>query len=198
MFFKERRTDRRFLARFCFLNTMRSRTDGTQLHLQEVNTMSETSETLAFFAEGWQNYQKHVSRALARLTPEQLALRASPHLRSIEELACHLIAVRAGWFHYQLEEGGEELRAFTTWGKPEHSPREAEALVSGLDHTWQVIRQVLARYTLADLQSTVQDEWEGQIYTLTRGWVVFHVLQHDLHHGGEIAYSLGMHGLAAL
>ena len=160
--------------------------------------MSETSETLAFFAEGWQNYQKHLSRALARLTPEQLALRAAPHLRSIEELACHIIAVRAGWFHYQLEEGGEELREFTTWGEPENSPREAEALVSGLDHTWRVIQEVLGRSTLADLRSTIQDEWNGKTTTLSRGWVLFHVLQHDLHHGGEIAYSLGMHGLAAL
>ena len=159
--------------------------------------MSETSETLAFFAEGWQNYQKHLSRALARLTPEQLALRAAPHLRSIEELACHLIAVRAGWFHYQLEEGGEELRAFTTWGEPESSPRSAEELVSGLEHTWQVMQEVLGRYTLADLQSTVQDEWDGKSYTLTRGRVIWHVMQHDLHHGGEIAYSLGVHGLTA-
>src|SRR5258707_7665138 len=117
MVFKERRTYGRFLAWFCFLNTTRSRTDWTELHLQGVNTMSETSETLAFFTEGWQNYQKQVSRALARLTPQQLALRAAPNLRSIEELALHIIAVRAGWFHYQLEEGGEELRAFTTWGE---------------------------------------------------------------------------------
>ena len=159
--------------------------------------MSETSETLAFVTEGWHNYQKQLSRALARLTPEQLALRAAPHLRSIEELARHLIAVRAGWFHFQLEEGGEDLRAFTTWGEPESPPRVAEELVSGLEHTWQVIQEVLGRYTLADLHSTVQDEWEGKIYTLTRGWVIWHVLQHDLHHGGELAFSLGMHGLTA-
>ena len=159
--------------------------------------MSETSETLAFFTQGWHNYQKHLSRALARLTPEQLALRAAPHLRSIEELARHIIAVRAGWFHFQLEEGGEELRAFTTWGEPESPPRSADELVHGLEHTWQVIQEVLGRYTLADLQSTVQDEWDGKIYSISRGWVLWHVLQHDLHHGGEIAYSLGMHGLAA-
>lgn len=160
--------------------------------------MSETGETLAFFTQGWQNYQKHLSRALARLTSEQLALRAAPNLRSIEELAHHIVAVRAGWFYYQLEEGGEELRAFTTWSEPESPPRSAAELVSGLEHTWRVIQDVLERYTLADLQSTVQDEWNGKISTLSRGWVVFHVLQHDLHHGGEIAYSLGMHGLAAL
>jgi hypothetical protein len=34
-----------------------------------------------------------------------------------------------------------------------------------------------------------------------RGWVVWHVLKHDLHHGGEIGFSLGLslglHGLPA-
>ena len=159
--------------------------------------MSETNETLAFFSEGWHNYQKQLSIALARLTPEQLALRAAPHLRSIEELARHIIAVRAGWFHFQLEEGGEDLPAFTTWGEPESPPRSTEELVSGLEQTWQVIQDVLGRYTLADLRSTVQDEWHGKIYSISRGWVLWHVMQHDLHHGGEIAYSLGMHGLTA-
>ena len=47
--------------------------------------MSETSETLAFFTQGWQNYQNQLSIALARLSPEQLALRAAPDLRSIDE-----------------------------------------------------------------------------------------------------------------
>ena len=159
--------------------------------------MSETSDTLAFFTQGWQNYQNQVSIALARLSPEQLALRAAPDLRSIDELARHIIAVRAGWFHFNLEEGGEPLIAFLTWAEPESLPRSAEELVRGLEQTWQVIQEVLGRYTLADLQSTVQDEWEGQIYTLTRGWVIWHVMEHDLHHGGEIAYSLGMHGLTA-
>jgi uncharacterized damage-inducible protein DinB len=157
--------------------------------------MSETNETLAFFTQGWHNYQKQLSRYLAQLTPEQLALRAAPQLRSIEELARHVVAVRAGWLHFQLEEGGEDLRAFAEWGEPESPPRSAEELVSGLAHTWQVIQEVLGRYTLADLRSIVQDEWGGEIYDLSRGWVLWHVLEHDLHHGGEIAYSLGMHGL---
>ncbi len=109
--------------------------------------MSETSETLAFFTEGWQNYQKHLSLALARLTPEQLALRAAPNLRSIGELARHVIAVRAGWFHFQLEEGGEDVRAFAMWGEPQSPPRSAEELVGGLEHTWQVIQEVLGRYS---------------------------------------------------
>ena len=159
--------------------------------------MSETSETLAFFTQGWQNYQHQLSIALARLSPQQLALRAAPDLRSIDELARHVIAVRAGWFHYNLEEGDEDFAAFHKWYGPGSLPRSADELVSGLEKTWQVMQEVLGRYTLADLRSTTQEEWEGQIYTYTRGWVIWHVIEHDIHHGGEIAYSLGMHGLTA-
>ena len=159
--------------------------------------MSETSETLAFFTQGWQNYQNQLSIALARLLPGQLALRAAPDLRSIDELARHVIAVRAGWFHYNLEEGDEDFGAFHEWDGPGSLPRSADELVSGLEKTWQVMQEVLGRYTLADLQSPVQDEWEGKIYTYTRGWVIWHVIEHDIHHGGEIAYSLGIHGLTA-
>ena len=159
--------------------------------------MSETHETLAFFHQGWQNYQNQLSIALARLSPEQLALRAAPDLRSIDELARHVIAVRVGWFYYVLHEGDPDFVAFHEWGGPGSLPRSAPELVSGLERTWQVMQEVLGRYTLADLQSTVEDEVDGKIDTYTRGWVIWHVLEHDLHHGGEIAYSLGMYGLTA-
>ncbi len=32
---------------------------------------------------------------------------------------------------------------------------------------------------------------------LVRGLEVRHVIEHDLHHGGELSFSLGAHGLAA-
>ena len=32
---------------------------------------------------------------------------------------------------------------------------------------------------------------------LSRQWVIWHVIEHDLHHGGEVSLMLGTHGLAA-
>ena len=159
--------------------------------------MSETNGTLAIFSQGWQTYQNLLSAALAPLSLEQLALRAAPDLRSIDELARHVIAVRAGWFHDVLDEGGDDFGAMHEWDEPDSPPRPASELVSGLAATWQVMQEALARFTPADLQATVEEEWQGRTYTYTRGWVVWHVIEHDLHHGGEIAYSLGMHGLKA-
>ena len=160
--------------------------------------MSETNVTLAIMSQGWQSYQNHLSEALAPLSAEQLALSAAPNLRSIDELARHIIAVRAGWYHVVLHEGDDAFSAISHWDEPGNPPRSASELVNGLAVTWQVMQEALARYTPSDLQKVFEEEWEGQTYTHKCGWVVWHVIEHDLHHGGEIGYSLGMHGLQAL
>lgn len=159
--------------------------------------MSDANPTLAILTEGWQTYQDQLSQALAPLTPEQLALRAAPDLRSIDELARHIIAVRAGWFHNALHVGGDDFAAYQQWHWPDSPAREAGELVDGLAGTWRVLREALARFTPEDMRASVEREREGKTYTFVRGWVVWHVMEHDLHHGGEIAYSLGMHGLKA-
>jgi uncharacterized damage-inducible protein DinB len=160
--------------------------------------MSETNGTLAIMTEGWQTYQSELSKALALLSPEQLVLRAAPHLHSIGELACQIIVVRAGWYHDMLREGDDAFEALSYWDVPGNPTRSARELVDELALTWQVMREALARYTPTDLQVVFQEEREGQTHTYMRGWIVWHVIEHDLHHGGEIGYSLGMHGLEAL
>jgi uncharacterized damage-inducible protein DinB len=150
--------------------------------------------TLVILADGWQAYNEKLSEALAPLTPEQLELRAAPDLRSVGELARHVIAVRAGWFHIALGVGDDQFAAFQVW-KDQVQP--ASELVRGLEATWQVMREALVHFSPEDLQESVTRERGGEMHTFTRGWVVWHVMEHDLHHGGEIAYSLGMHDLKA-
>ena len=56
----------------------------------------------------------------------------------------------------------------------------------------------LQRWTPDDCASTFPDEWDGQTYEVSRSWVIYHVLEHDLHHGGEVSLILGMNGLRTL
>jgi uncharacterized damage-inducible protein DinB len=159
--------------------------------------VSEANVTLRIMSEGWQTYQQKLIEALAPLSAEQLALRAMPSLRSIEQLARHMVSVRAGWFHRFLGEGGDDFGALAAWDAADSPVRSASELVEGLTATWRVIQEALARYTPADLQETIERVRYGQTVRLTRGWVVWHLIEHDLHHGGELAFSLGVHGLAA-
>jgi len=159
--------------------------------------MADTNATLAIITEGWHTYQTRLREALAPLTPEQLGLRAAQHLRSIDELARHIISVRAGWFHNILGEGDEKFGMYHEWDQPHARARPASELVSGLDATWLVMEAALARFTPDDCAQTVRGERKGRTFAYQRGWVVWHVLEHDLHHGGEIGYSMGVHGLKA-
>ena len=155
-------------------------------------TVNHTS--LANYYKGWDNYQELLSKAIEPLSPDQLALRAASSLRSIDELASHIITARAWWYHGMMREGGSDMEEFYTWddeGAPAHSAAE---LVRGLDLTWNLVQSCLSRWTAADFDQTFLTRSYGE---RSRQWIIWHVIEHDLHHGGELSFTLGMHGLAA-
>ncbi len=155
--------------------------------------MAEDNFTLNVFYTQWNTYQQHIKEAVADLTAEQLTLRAAPGLRSIGENAAHIIGCRVGWFTQTLgEDGGESVKA---WEERIDAERTATELAQALDATWQLMADCLSRWSSADMQQTFPDDWEGETVQLSRAWVVWHVLEHDLHHGGEISLTLGIHGL---
>jgi uncharacterized damage-inducible protein DinB len=164
--------------------------------------MADDNFTHTTFYTYWKEYQDHIKGALAPLTAEQLELRAAPHLRSIGENALHIIGCRAFWFNQFLgEDGGKEMKVYTAWnevalglGAPIPT---ADELAQGLDRTWQFMADCLARWSSDDMRQTFPDDWDGQQVYLSRAWVVWHVMEHDLHHGGELSLTLGMHGLPA-
>jgi uncharacterized damage-inducible protein DinB len=164
--------------------------------------MAEDNFTVTAFYTFWKEYQDHIQRAIAPLTSAQLGLRSTPHLRSIGELALHIIACRAYWFiEFLGEESNEEMKVYADWNEAALElgasiPTAAE-LAQGLDRTWQFMADCLARWSPADMRQTFPDNWDGKQVDLSRAWVVWHVMEHDLHHGGELSITLGMHGIPA-
>lgn len=162
-----------------------------------MSTMADNTFTLTTFYTAWKEYQERLAAALAPLTADQLARRAAPGLRSIGESAAHIIGCRVGWFTDTLgEHSGAELTE-VRWDAPDGPAGSAAALVRGLDLSWQMMAERLARWSDADMRQTFPDDWDGVQVQLSRAWIVWHVLEHDLHHGGEIALILGTHGLQA-
>jgi uncharacterized damage-inducible protein DinB len=161
--------------------------------------MAEGNFTLDRFYQSWKNYQDTLQQAIAPLTTDQLALRAAPGLRSVGEMVAHVIAARVLWFGGFLGEmrslpGGEALLAGDRRDAP---PRTAAELVAGLDTSWRFMAGLLNQWDSADMQHTFPFESDGYHYDNSRSWVTWHILEHDLHHGGEISLTLGMYGLQA-
>jgi uncharacterized damage-inducible protein DinB len=160
--------------------------------------MAEENFTLTTFYTSWKAYQDRLKAALAPLTPEQLALRAAPSLRSIGENAVHVIGCRRVWFTGFLgEDGGVEVKATADWDEPGAPVPTAAELAQAIDLTWHMMADCLARWSPADMQKTFSDDRDGQPVELSRADVVWHVLEHDLHHGGEVSLTLGIWGLQA-
>jgi uncharacterized damage-inducible protein DinB len=160
--------------------------------------LTEDPITLTTFYTSWKAYQEHISGAIAPLTAEQLALRAAPHLRSIGEQALHIVACRAHWFAGFLGEvGGEEMQRYAGWNETALSLGapipSADELVQGLERTWDFMAACLERWSPDEMRQIFPDE----PVDVSRAWVVWHVLEHDLHHGGELSLTLGLHGIPA-
>jgi uncharacterized damage-inducible protein DinB len=81
------------------------------------------------------------------------------------------------------------VKAYASWDEPGAPARTPAEMVQALDRTWQCMSDCLARWS--------PDDWDGQHVDLSRAWVVWHVMEHDLHHGGELSLTLGMHGIPA-
>lgn len=159
--------------------------------------MTEPPSLVPTIYAGWQTYQSLLISALAPLSSEQLTRRAASGLRSIGEIATHMIGARARWFYQLLGEGGDEFATLRTWDRPGMPTRSATELIQGLEVTWQGMQTAINRWTPADWQQTYPGEPPDDPETITRQWVIWHLIEHDLHHGGEISLTLGLHGLSA-
>ncbi|MFN8471678.1 MAG: DinB family protein [Anaerolineae bacterium] len=157
-----------------------------------------SSPGMTVFCNGWQTYQHHLVEAIGKLNDEQLALRVDSNQRSISEITRHMIATRARWFRGVLGQGGDKMEAFADWQGPDAPSRSASEMVEGLNATWDVVGAAVGMWTTEEMVETVSGEWRGRPFSFTRAWVVWHVLEHDLHHGGEISLTLGAHGLPGL
>jgi uncharacterized damage-inducible protein DinB len=171
---------------------------------KEQTAMTEQVSPLAtFYQPGWENYQHTVVQTIAPLSSEQLALPVAPHYVSIRELLAHMIDARVNWFFAWM--GEEHAEMVHWWESSEPAVPEAAELVAMFEKTWQAISSALDRWTSVDLEQLISppashQEWlrsrgEEEAPPHTRQWIVWHIMEHEIHHGGELSLALGTSGL---
>jgi uncharacterized damage-inducible protein DinB len=162
--------------------------------------MAPADLPIAPFYAGWGIYQQKLVTAITPLTAEHLELRVAPHQWSVSILLRHIIGARVGWFHEWMGEGTENdaLRKYAGWDDDMDAHPSASELVQGMEATWQMIDTALQRWTTADMAQLFQSPWNPARPQRTRQYIIWHVLEHDIHHGGEVSLILGAHGLAPI
>jgi uncharacterized damage-inducible protein DinB len=163
----------------------------------------QPSPLMTYYYPGWENHQRALVQSIAGLTPAHLALPIAPQQRSIGEQLGHMAGGRVAWFCGWM---GESTAALDRMLARDDAPESSAAdLVAVFEQTWQVIAAALARWTPADLEQVFEAPPAHQAWLQARGmepepphtrqWMVWHVMEHEIHHGGELSLALGTHGL---
>ena len=168
--------------------------------------MTEQTLPLTAVYQGWDIFQRDLLKAVAPLSSEQLALSVAPTHWPIGMLVQHMLNDRIWWFHLWMDEATPEEASFMHWEEEEEgrSMHSAAELVAGLEATWGMIERTLARWTVADLAQVFDPpasltDAERKIFgPSTRQEIIWHVLRHDIHHGGELAVGMGGYGLPTI
>jgi uncharacterized damage-inducible protein DinB len=168
--------------------------------------MTEQALSLPDIYQGWDRFQRDMLKAVRPLSSEQLALPVAPTHWPIGMLVQHVLNDRIWWFNLWMGEGSPEVAAFMHWEEEQEgwSVHSAAELVAGLEATWGMIESALNRWTIADLGHVFDPpasltEAERQIFgPSTRQEIIFHVLRHDFHHGGELAVGMGGYDLPTI
>ena len=138
----------------------------------------------------WDEVRTNLFRALDLVTDEQLSFVPREGLWSLGEVARHIANAEEGWFRYVI------ARQLNEW--PPAYPAEdyptVESIKSLLTEVHARTDAYLATLSLADLDQQITAPW-GDTFSLS--WIIWHTLDHELHHRGEIYLMLGLMGLDA-
>ena len=160
---------------------------------------------LASIYRGWEGYNTSLVNAIALLTPDQLAFRPAPGLRSVGETVSHLCAGRLNWFlRLQAPLSADLAKEVPKWVEDAHGnryaseeglPTDGASLVHWLTSTWQMIEVSLNDWNVADLERTYTHTYRGKTYAVSYQWTVWRILSHDIHHGGQLSLMLYLQGI---
>jgi uncharacterized damage-inducible protein DinB len=137
----------------------------------------------------WKMVRQGLYQALDMLSDDQLAFVPADWLWSLGTVACHIANAEDGWFRYiaagELDEWPPmEVERCTT----------VAAIKARLGEVHEYTLAYLEGLDVADLEQKVKTFWGAE---LTVRWIIWHVLEHEISHRGEIYLMLGLMGMEA-
>ena len=137
----------------------------------------------------WREVRAGLLLAMDQLADDQLAFVPREGLWSLRTVALHIATAEEGWFRYVVTGQLDE------WPKVDESEYPTvlsiKALLSQVhDRTESYLRSI----DVTDLDRVITTFWGAK---LTLRWIIWHVLEHEVHHRGEIYLMLGLMGMEA-
>lgn len=142
----------------------------------------------------WREVRQALVAALDQLTDSQLAFVPGSGLRPLGQTACHIAGAEEGWFRYCVthEIEGWEAADFQLENYP--TVAEVKRLLADVHARTEAMFPADPTGADAVMQRRVILPWGPEV---TVEYVVWHILEHEIHHRGEIFLELGLLNMEA-
>jgi uncharacterized damage-inducible protein DinB len=135
----------------------------------------------------WQPVRADLLTTIDRFDDAELTYRPFAKSWPAGQIMLHIADAEDGWFRYIV------TRELSTWPR-EHSLAKyptVTAIKGVLTEIHARTEAYLETVDMRDLERVLTTPW-GESVTLV--WVIWHVLEHEIHHRGELSLILGLLG----
>jgi uncharacterized damage-inducible protein DinB len=147
--------------------------------------------TLGQIFAHWKQVRDDLLSTIDKFDEEELSFVPFGSSMSVGQIMLHIGDAEEGWFRNVVS--GE----LDTWPDSDlESYPTTEAVKAQLTTIHRRTEKLLDSLVLADLERAI--EMPRRDYQLSLGWIIWHVLEHEIHHRGELSLILGLLGREGL
>jgi uncharacterized damage-inducible protein DinB len=139
----------------------------------------------------WKLVRKGLLKLIDLFQEDELHFKPFEGAWSVGEILLHIANAEEGWFRYAVT---RELDEWPSGHTVENYPTfESIKVLLKEVHAWT--ETYLSGLNPEDYQRIIKLPWNEQIHL---GWIIWHVLEHEIHHRGELSLILGLLGREGL
>ncbi|MEZ4594961.1 MAG: DinB family protein [Chloroflexota bacterium] len=153
--------------------------------------VTEHTMNLDQYFKHWQQIRSNLLATVDKFSDKELTYVPFPGSQSVGQIIRHIANTEDGWFRYVvMRETPNWPGEFTAADYP--TVADTKVLLNRIhDHTLMN----LSYWDCSDLERPIEVPW-GDTFTL--GWIIWHVIEHEIHHRGELSLILGLLGREGL
>ncbi len=153
--------------------------------------LADSSVKLSELFSHWTQVRSDLLATVDKFQDEELTFTPYDSSWPAGQIMLHIGDAEEGWFRYVVRRELEQWPDYSLADYP--TTADIKGLLGQIHSRTETFLETL---TLADLDRVVELPWgEG---TLRLGWIIWHVLEHEIHHRGELSLILGMLGREGL
>jgi uncharacterized damage-inducible protein DinB len=139
----------------------------------------------------WRWIRKGLIDVIEKFQDSDLSYSPYPEGWVVGQIMVHIANAEEGWFRYVVT---NEIEEWPTHLQFENYPARSEIL-KVLESVHSATEEYLETLSEEDLTKEIHTPW-GESIPL--GWIIWHVIEHEIHHRGELSLILGFLGKEGL